>query len=306
MPQKKIEYNFFQIVAKRKSTITPIEIQKFLTDLLKKEQVDFLPDKGATKTQFLHQFRKLGTYFIGTIVYSSNNNLAGVVNRDTLVVTQQRLEDEEDLERHSTFLIDPVANVLVLEKGGVSSSQLISYLNFSTGFPKTDCALMINPTELDKFYKLSTITKFAVRIAKTENGELLKDSDTGPKALSQVIQAADETNTDELNYSISVTNKDKERKKSLNVATIRKFVKNLLPYKETQEVTELKVLGEYIDDEGQNHIVPLDLIRERLYDSFNIEVDRHSSIFHLESKYIGLNNLYSKHRDSILRTYSIR
>lgn len=305
MATKNITYNFFQITPKRNNTILPKDIQACLFEILNCDpSTTFKPLKSNGKTYFMYKFEKQGTYFTGTIVCASSDNISGKVNLDTLDIERLNIGEAEGLEKHSTFLLDPQNNILVLEKGGITSLQLCNYLSYCSKLPKCDVALIINPSEIQKFYKMHRITKFSVRVAQIESGSIFSNNKEQPLPIDQVIESADGTNADELHYEIKTSSR-KTQKNSLDKSKIANFIKSFLGFKETEEVTELKVTGEYLDEEGSNRIVPLDLIKERLYDVFQIETDRHSSIFHIENKYQGLLRIYAKHRQSLLNVYKI-
>lgn len=298
---QKINYNFFQIIPRKTSNITAQEISDYLRTL--KNMSEFKTQELSGSFLFIYEISVKEDIIIGTIILGRTSNLAGNVDRETKKVIRLGLEETQGLEKHSTFIIDIKANILVLESNGVSTRLLLNYLTEVTSLPKTEVSVLINPSEIQKFFNMHTITKFTVKVAKVENGNIFKDAQNS--SIGQVIKSADETNSDELTYSIKVDRKNNHQK-SLFKEKIVNFVKDFLTFKETEEVKELKITGEYNDDFGSTKFTPIDLIHERLNDFIEIEKDpRDSTVFKIDEKYKKLEKLYSKHRHDVTSTYKI-
>lgn len=305
MAIKKINYNFFQITPKRNTASSPQEIQGELNNLVK--ITDFPTQHLTDRVLFMHEFKQSDTCFLGTLVLTQMNNLNGRVDYESKKISPLSLGTTEGLERHGTFLIDPRANILVIENGGISSSMVLNYLSYVSPMPKAEASLLINPSELQKFYNMHVITKFSVKIAKVETGSIFQNNNTDNLSISQVTESADDTNTDELDYTLKVSKSKNHENKSLNKSKIVNFVKEFLRFKETHEIKELKVTGEYNDHEGNNRIVPLDLIEERLHDFIEIEKDnRNSTVFKIPEKYRLLELMYNRHKHSVITTYALK
>lgn len=299
---QKINYNFFQITPRKNSNLTGLEITEYLTKIKSLEEFrtqDFIGGFLFIVDPIIKE-----DLIIGTVVLGRTSNLSGNVDKETRKIIRLGLGETEGLEKHSTFIIDLKANILALESNGVSTRQVLNYLTDLIAIPKVEVAILINPSEIQKFYNMHTITKFTVKVAKVENGQMFNSNQSN--SIGQVINSADETNMDELTYSIKVDRKNNHQK-SLFKDKIVNFVKEFSIFKESDEVKELKVTGEYNDDFGNTKSTLIDLIHERLHDFIEIEKDpRDSTIFKLAEKCEKLEMLYKRHRHDIIKTYEIR
>ncbi len=301
---KKVSYNFFQLTPKKRTKTTPAEIRKALQQIHNTGDC-FHRQEVGNKTIFVRHFSTKDGFFIGTLLVASSQNLPARVHLDTLDLSRLPIGDREGIEKNGTFLIDPQANILVMEKSGVSSLQLCAYLSHCASLPKVQPAVIINPAKIQQYYNMTTITKFSVKIAQIEDGGTLFTDKENGLSIDQVTDAADDTNTDELRYELAVSPQNKKLHKSLNKNKIANFIREFLGFKESREVRELKVTGEYLDEDGSSRISPIDLIQERLHDYFEIEEDRHSEIFNIEQKHERLIQIYAKHRKTVTTTYAV-
>lgn len=301
---KKVSYNFFQLTPKKNTKTTPSEIQKALQRIHDTGDCFYRQEVG-NKIIFVRNFNTKDGYFVGTLLVASSQNLPAKVDLDTLDVSRLPIGDREGIEKHGTFLIDPHANILVMEKSGVSSLQLCAYLSHCASLPKVQPSVIINPAKIQQFYNMTTITRFSVKIAQIEDSSSLFNGKDNGLSIDQVTDAADDTNTDELRYELAVSAQNKKLHKSLNKTKIANFIKEFLGFKETREVRELKVTGEYLDEDGSSRISPIDLIQERLHDYIEIEEDRHSEIFNISLNHDRLIQIYAKHRKAVTTTYAV-
>ena len=146
-----------------------------------------------------------------------------------------------------------------------------------------------------------SVTSFETKIAKVNDGSLFSEGEDS--SINQILNSADQTNTDRLTYKIEIGPENRREDKSLNKGKITDFIKNLLRFRGTKEVELLKVAGRI---KNEDKITTLELIKQRLHDQIEYEVeDRLITKFNLEERYTQIEQKYARHRLSLLRTYKI-
>ena len=180
-------------------------------------------------------------------------------------------------------------------RNGVSIGGFCKFLTKNFDLPPIEAAVVINPQDMQKLYSFTTISKFHVKIARLENGNIFKDK---KKSVSQITDSADNTNTDILEYKLGV----RKRKDSLSLTKIKSMVIDFLKYKETEEVQKLDIIGKEEED-GSFELI--DFIKQRLRDKITIEKERLISSFQIHEKYEQLTTVYRKHKKS-LQVYKLK
>jgi hypothetical protein len=142
---------------------------------------------------------------------------------------------------------------------------------------------------------MGSYNKFQVKMARLENGAIFNSKN---RAIGQIIHAADNTNTDTLEFSLTV----KKKYDTLSLSKIRNFVNTFLKFKDSEEVTVLKVSGRSDEDAGSETI---DFIQQRLKDNFTVEKVRLNSSFSVKEHYDKMIVAYNKHRGG-LKIYKLK
>lgn len=300
MGTKHTTINFFQIVPKDTNLYTAINIQEKLRNL---EATQFLSMPLTGKVLIMTEpLIKRDTYFVGSIYHIQMSNIPPSMNTQTLKMSGLQLGDLDGLAKATCFLLDPQANILVIESGtGVSEKALCKYFKFNSDLPNLEAAVIINPGQVQQFYKMGTIFQFEARMAKVNDGGLFSEGKSS--SIAQILDSADETNTDKLTYKIEISPQHKKENKSLNKGKISNFIDRFLRYKETEEVESLKVLGKI---EGEERTVTLELIKERLHDYIEYDIeDRLIVSYKIHERYSKIEEVYARHRQSLLRTYKL-
>jgi len=301
MAIKRTTLNFFQIVPKDTDRYSLDTIRISLKDLKDKH---FQPMHQTGKISIIREVAWRDNCMLGAIFNIQMSNIPPSMNSQTLELQGLSLGDWDGLATATCFLIEPQANILVIEAitGGVTEKGLCTYLKFnSSTLPKLEPAIIINPGQIQQFYQMTSLYQFEARLAQVNDGSLFSDGDNTP--ISQIIASADQTNTDKLTYKIEINPENKKTDKSLNKSKISNFVDRFLRYKETNEVESLKVSGRIGDD---SKITTLELIKERLHDSIEYEIeDRLIQSYNLQERFNQIEERYAHHRLSLLRTYKI-
>lgn len=301
--EKRINLNFFKLepVTKNEEEIPELakEIRKALLGIPK--GFHFKPLKRTDDRIFMYgELVHKKPFILGTLVRMQEQDIPPSFHAQTQVLAPLGLSIEQGLAYPTCFLYDPDVNVVMLEnpRNGVTIATLCKFFMFNIDIPKLDTSMVINPVEMEKFLRMNVISRFHVRIAKVEDGDLLAGD--GPKSVSQIIDSADNTNTDVLEYKLTAL---KKKSGSLSLARVRKWVTSLMKYKNSKELQVLKITGK---DEADEHVSAIDLIEQRLRESITVEKQRLNGSFLIKEKHDQMIDAYNKHRDGLLNLYKRR
>lgn len=296
---KKTTINYFQLRPKN-STFSKHGLRLLLENkLLSVEYIGLKTSDKVFKIKDSPEYRN--GCFIGAIYNIQMYNIPPSFNVVTNAVGGLILDNDDGLGIPTCFLIDPYANILVIESGtGVSHTALCNYLSYSLGLPSIEAALLLNPSQIEQFYKMKTVFSFEVKVANINSASYL---DTNSMSTRQILHAADGTNTDSLTYKIEIDPSNRSSGKSLNNGFLINAVQGLLTYGETKkDVQTIKIKGTVDDEES---ITVLDLINDRLNDTIEYSVEeRIIKSYNLEQRYQQIEEKYLKRRDEILKVYS--
>lgn len=301
---KHTQLNFFQLVpatvfGRQDGRVKALEIRDALKTL---RSVDFLPISHSGNVLVIPEpLKHADGYLLGAIFHIQMKNIPPSMNSGTFSIKGLQLDKLDGLAKATCFLIDPQANLLVMERGtGVSDAALCKYIQKILGCHKLAAAVIINPSQLQDFYRMTTVVRFETRLARVENGQVFSDSN---KSIKQISNSADDTNTDKLTYVIELETERKKSGASLSLPKIGGFIEPLLGYRDTDEVESLRVSGR-VDDSDK--ITTLDLISQRLTDDIEYELeDRIIRSFNIGDRLAEIEAKYAFHRQSLLNTYRI-
>lgn len=300
MITRKTKLNFFQIVPKNSETASLDNVRENLYGLKNNQ---FKAVKKSGSVLILDNFRKVDNYYLGAIFNIQMSEIPPSMNTETLELQTLTLGDRDGLATATCFLLDPQSNILVIESNtGVTEQSFCSYLKKSIpALPKIEPAIIINPGQVQQFYKMSPIFKFEAKLAKINNGSLFNKENNS--SVNQIINSADETNNDKLVYNIEISPDNRKKDKSLNKAKLSNFVSRFLNYKETEEVESLKISGKI---SSESKITTLELIKERLHDEIQYEIeDRLIGSFNIDQRLRQIETKYGNHREAIIKSYKI-
>ena len=303
MATKHTQLNFFQIVpanpvlGRLDGRQKALEIRDSLRTL---KDIEFSPLWHAGNVLVIPKpLTIVDGYYVGTIFHIQMKNIPPSMNSDTYSIKGLDLDELDGLAKATCFLIDPQANLLVIERGtGVTDAALCRYLYKTLGCQKLTTAVIINPSQLEDFYRMTTVVRFETRLAKVEEGSVFGDNN---RSIQQIVESADETDADKLSYLIELSAEHKRGGATLSISKISGFIRRLLRYRETEEVESLRVSGRIEDSEK---VTTLDLISQRLTDDIEYEIeDRIIRSFNLSERIQEIENKYANHRQSLLSTY---
>lgn len=236
----------------------------------------------------------------GTLIHTQKNDIPFTFDDETQTEEElTELGDKKGLGYETSFVFDPIVNIVMIEniKNGVGIGSFCHFFSSNFNLNTLEYGVVINPSDIDKLNRMTTITKFEVKIARLQSGNPF----AGKKNVTanDIIAAADDTNTDTLDFSLSVGYK---RGESLSLRKIKDFVRDFRKLRSTdnKELKKLLVSGRVGDD---NPIEPLDLIQQRLKDSITVTRVRLNNLTTLNTRYEQLTTVYSSHKRELHRAY---
>jgi hypothetical protein len=298
MSEKTIYLNFFQLCPITEEEEDRKEQEKNLKSLFTNLPTSFIPIPRIDSSVSIYgDIVKSDGLFLGTLVNNQTSDIPPGFDETTGELEALKLELTQGLGYATSFVYDPEVRIVMIEsvRNGVSIGSFCKFLIRNFDLPPIEAAVVINPSDLEKLYGFTSISKFHVKIARLENGNIFKDK---KKSVSQITESADNTNTDVLEYRLGV----RKRKDSLSLTKIKSMVIDFLKYKETEEVQKLDIMGREGDDSASESI---DFIKQRLRDRITIEKERLVSSFQIHDRYDQLTATYKKHKKS-LQVYKLK
>ncbi len=152
---------------------------------------------------------------------------------------------------------------------------------------------------------MKSVYQFETKLAVINDGSLFGNEESGENmAISQILNSADNTNTDKLTYKIEISPDNKKLGKSLNKGKVSNFISKFYNYKESSEIESLKVTGEIDAAEGESKSISLELIKERLHEYIEYPIeDRLIQNYYINERFNQIEKVYSRHRQSLLSAY---
>ncbi len=293
MPNKKITIHFFQLCPEVETEEEIIAGNEELMKLFDSIPANFQSiGYEDSKVNLFDDLKKRSGLILGTLIRNQISDIPPKYNDVSRNIEPLDLTKDQGLGYATCFLYDPSLRIIVIEsiRNGVGIGTLCTFLekNFSLT-NKIEAKFVINPSDLTRFYEMGSIKKFEVKIARIEGGSIFNQK---KKSINQITSAADQTNTDVLEYSLSV-NRGHD---TLSLSKIRDFVSNLLKFKGSEEVKTMKVTGKSFDSKSSDTI---DFIQEKMVDSIIVERVRVVQSFKTEDHYDKLIEVYRKHKKSL-------
>lgn len=236
----------------------------------------------------------------GTLIHTQTNDLPFGFDDESQKAEELPLKDGQGLGYQTSFLIDLDVNIVMIEsvKNGVGIGDFCRFFENNMTLTSLDASVVINPKEINRLRNMKNITKFQVKIARLQSGSPFRDA---KMSANQLVKAADDTNTDMLEVTMS---SGYAKNKPLDKEKILTYVYELLKYKnkENKDVKKLIVTGKSSDG---GVAIPVDLIKERLHDKHKVELVRKNNITPMDEKYKSLYGVYMNHKTMLHKAYKI-
>jgi hypothetical protein len=237
-------------------------------------------------------------YCLGTFIYNQKNNVPPKF--DGINTEPLDLNEKQGLGYDCSFIFDSKTNIIAIEskKPGVSLSAIIEFMHENNDIPSFDFAMVIIPSEYQKFLNSPNYYRIEYDIAKPTNSTGLKG--TKNSSLGKTIDAMEDINAvkGSIVYSVGMN-----KKMSLNIKEIRLFVQSLLKLNNHEDfVKTLKITGSDIDTDKSKIF---DLVSNRLVEDIEVEKRRIIGKFFTKEKYRQIEALYLKHQPLLIKQYKI-
>lgn len=301
--EKKTKVYFYQIVPEVEGKIKKDAINSISEIFLFKKSI-YLEikkldgDISISTIQRIHSDR----YCLGTLIFNQTNNVPP--KYDGKNTEKIDLKKGEGLGHDSCFIFDSKTNIIAFESKmpGVNLGNLEALIkeNYKDA-PRFTFSMIIIPNEYQKFLNSTSYSRLEYSVARPTNTTNLPSVDN--TSLGKTIDAFDDINavTGTIVFSTG-----RNKKRSLNISSIRLFVQDLLKLNKNEGFLKtLKVTGVDIDD-SQNHSKIFDLVSNRLVEEISVERKRVLGKFFTAEKYKQIEGLYLKHQPVLLKQYKIK
>lgn len=295
---KNINLNFW-LLAPEKESPDAVEYTKQreeIKNVFNSPPASFQPLELFDSTVNVYEkIEQRGLYFLGTLIRNQIYDVPPKYDEQKLELSRLPVEVGQGLGYQTSFLFDPRYQIVMIESTnncvGISTFCALLKKNFNLS---VDPRLVIDPAKMSAFNKMGVITKFKVKIASLQHGDLLRTHKRS--AVGQIIHSADDTNTDTLEYTLSVG----KRKSALNRERIRGLVRVFSKYDE-EEIKTLIVTGKETDESDSNTI---DFIQQKLRERITVDRPRINTTFNVDLHYTKLIEAYDRHPD--LSVYKVK
>lgn len=240
----------------------------------------------------------LDRYCLGTFIYNQKNNVPP--KYDGVTTEPLELNDKQGLGYDCSFIFDSKTNIIALEskRPGVNLSAITEFIHNNYDVPSFDFAMVIIPSEYQKFLDSPSYYRIEYDIAKPTNSTGLKGNSSS--SLDSTVDAMEDINALKGSFIYSVGN---NKSKSLNISQIRQFVQGLLKLNKKEDfVSTLKITGFDIESEKSR---VFDLVSNRLVENIEIEKRRINGKFFIKEKYTQIEAFYLKHQPLLFKQYKI-
>lgn len=300
MSTKKTNVYFYQIIPiveqKQRKLTNKLFSEVFKFKNKTHDKIDFSDGEILiSNIKSIHSDR----YCLGTFIYNQKNNVPP--KYDGVNTEPLDLNDKQGLGYDCSFIFDSKTNIIAIEskRPGVNLSALTEFIHNNYDVPTFDFAMVIIPSEYQKFLDSPNYYRIEYDIAKPTNSTGLKGNSSS--SLDSTIDAMEDINALKGSIVYSVGN---NKSKSLNISQIRLFVQSLLKLNKKEDfVTTLKISGTDIDSDKPK---VFDLVTNRLIENIEIEKQRINSKFFIKEKYTQIEALYLKHQPLLLKQYKIK
>lgn len=273
------------------------DLIRFETILLNKLPNYKSLNKSSGPILIIGEIFKDGKFIYGTFAHNQMNELPPTLDTATGETSQLPIKDTQGLAYYTSFLFDPELQMIAFESNlnGVSLNSFCEFIeyNYSLSNP-IESEIVIDPIEIQKLNKMGVIKKFQVKITKVENGEIFNSKKSSFK---QIIDSADGTNTNTIEYTLS---SGRAKNNSLSLNKLKQIVKDLMKYKETEEVEKLIITGRETEESSLDLI---DFVSNKVRISFKVERKRFSTNFAIIEKYNLLTQEFQKVHVHLLKAF---
>lgn len=254
---------------------------------------------GTDQVSIIDTIKKEGKFIFGTLAHTQLSDLPPTLDITTGEPGEIPLKESQGLAYYTSFLFDPELQMIAYEskKNGVTLNSFLGFFQLNYNLNPIESEIVIDPIELERLNRMGLIKKFQVKIAKVVNGSIFNSNKSSFK---QIINSADDTNTNVLEYTLTA---DRGNGNGLSINKIKQIVKDLLAYKETDEVEKLIITGKETDESATDVI---DFIANRVRISIKVERKRLSSDFALSDKYFYVTEQYLKIQPHLLVAYKMK
>jgi hypothetical protein len=215
--------------------------------------------KKGNQFQLDGQIKKINGFYTGTFCLIQKDELPTKAKFGEEPLNVFDDDDDSGLGHYTSFVYDASNEVIAIQsnKNGVSANGLIAYFRRNYRVKEIFLEIIINPDELEKLQKMTSISSFVVTIAKPESGTSFNNPNQ-PKAISEMTEIADKTDANTMTLQLSI---GYEKNATLRKGTISSYVRSLFSKNQIHDVRKVEIRGKESDE---NNLETLDLVTKKV------------------------------------------
>lgn len=236
MANRKIKVNFFRL-----ETIAIGEENVQTANTRLRDQIrllDQIPFQAMGRVDGAISLDSLldgGQFWYGSISKVQTRDLPPIGDPNTHRAYPIPLQNSNQGLQYSTcFVIDKHTNTLAIEsiKNGVSIGTFCEFFSSHLNIEMEPAVIPVR-TAMNTFNNMTHIRKFRVRVARVENLRAAGNRGQGQRAIENIIDNVEQTNSRVLDYTLSV---GRERFVSLDLRVIKEMARGFLGIAESADV----------------------------------------------------------------------
>jgi hypothetical protein len=243
---------------------------------------------------------KVGNLYCGTFCLIQKTELPPKITAGGEAEELPIVEDE-GLGHYTGFIYDPTNDCIAIQmtRNGVSPNGLCHYFRRNYNIRDIYIEIVINPTELDKLERLTSINTMLVKIARPERGTIFT-RDNQPKAIAEINQLADKTAANVMTIELGI---GYFRDASLRKPSILQIVRSLFRNDQPQDVQRIEIRGREGDEQS---VQLLDLVQKKVVLKAMFQTVRSINANHLKNILKKVAEQYSDIKRDVDRVYKVK
>lgn len=234
----------------------------------------------------------------GTLIHTQTKDLPFASHDLTDTYQDLTISEDAGLGYPTSFLYDPEVNIVMIEsvKNGVGIGTFCKFFEMNLSLPHLDCAIVINPSGLQKLNSMQRISRFQYKVARLQSGNAMRNE---KNAVGGLISAADSTGNDVMEVILTSS---RSKKSSLAKEVIKGMAESVMKYisKDNKDVKKLIVTGSIDGFTDQ-----VDLIKQRVKSEIKVELLRNNSLASIGERYNALYSAYVENKSNLHKAYKV-
>lgn len=245
--------------------------------------------------------RRIGGLFTGTFCLIQTNELptkAKFGEEPSDIIGE---EEDGGLGHYTSFIYDSSNDVIGVQsnRNGVSANGIASYFRRNFNVRDISLEVIINPDEIEKLQKMTSISSFAVTIAKPQSGVAFNNRNQ-PRAIKEMTDVADRTAANTMTLQLSI---GYDRNGTLRKGAVSSYVRSLFSREDSLEIRKVEIRGRETDEDN---LETIDLVTNKVSIPVAYKTPRSITPRFLRDILRKAVDSYTELKPKIDRTYKVK